>query len=122
MSDPYASSCAGADPWRVTLAEAKAAPIPEGARSALLMRHGTMTVRYYAPKKTDPQTPHEQDEVYVIASGTGTFVNGPRRVAFRAGDVLFVPAAQIHRFENFSDDFATWVIFYGPEGGENPKQ
>jgi hypothetical protein len=23
-----------------------------------------------------------------------------------------------HHFENFSDDFATWVIFYGPDGGE----
>jgi hypothetical protein len=23
-----------------------------------------------------------------------------------------------HYFENFSDDFATWVIFYGEEGGE----
>jgi hypothetical protein len=22
------------------------------------------------------------------------------------------------RFEDFSDDFATWVIFYGPPGGE----
>jgi hypothetical protein len=23
-----------------------------------------------------------------------------------------------HRFENFSDDLAVWVFFYGPEGGE----
>ncbi len=40
--------------WLVTLAAAKAAPIPEGARSALLMRHGTMTLRYYAPKDPGP--------------------------------------------------------------------
>jgi hypothetical protein len=33
---------------------------------------------------------------------------------------LFVPAGQIHRFENFSSDFAVWVVFYGPEGGEPP--
>jgi hypothetical protein len=26
-----------------------------------------------------------------------------------------------HRFENFTDDFGTWVIFYGPEGGERPS-
>jgi hypothetical protein len=26
-----------------------------------------------------------------------------------------------HRFEDFTDDFATWVIFYGPEGGERPR-
>jgi hypothetical protein len=23
-----------------------------------------------------------------------------------------------HRFLEFTDDFATWVFFYGPEGGE----
>lgn len=34
------------------------------------------------------------------------------------GDVLFAPAGIEHRFENFSDDFVTWVIFYGPVGGE----
>jgi hypothetical protein len=30
---------------------------------------------------------------------------------------LFLQAWNIY-FENFSDDFAVWVIFYGPEGGE----
>ena len=118
MTDSLASMCAGADPWRVTIDEAKSAPIPEGARSALLMRHGSLLVRYYAPRGSDPQTPHEQDEVYVIASGSGTFVNGPHRVPFGPGDVLFTAAGVVHRFENFSDDFATWVVFYGPKGGE----
>jgi mannose-6-phosphate isomerase-like protein (cupin superfamily) len=40
------------------------------------------------------------------------------RHAFGPGDVLFVPAGVEHHFENFTDDLATWVIFYGPEGGE----
>lgn len=31
---------------------------------------------------------------------------------------LYTPAGQVHRFEQFSDDFAVWVAFYGPEGGE----
>ena len=118
MTDSLENMCAGADPWRVTIDEARVAPIPPGARSPLLMRHGSLLVRYYAPKGSDPQTPHEQDEVYVIATGSGTFVNGPHRVPFGPGDVLFTPAGQVHRFENFSDDFATWVIFYGPRGGE----
>ncbi len=104
--------------WYVTTEEARASPIPLGARSALLMRHGSMALRYYAPKGTDPQTPHDQDEVYVIASGSGMFVNGDDRVPFGPGDVLFTSAGQVHRFENFSDDFATWVVFYGPKGGE----
>jgi hypothetical protein len=33
---------------------------------------------------------------------------------------LFVAADQPHRFEDFSEDFAAWVFFYGPDGGEVP--
>jgi hypothetical protein len=32
--------------------------------------------------------------------------------------MLFVAAREEHRFVEFTDDFATWVFFYGPEGGE----
>jgi mannose-6-phosphate isomerase-like protein (cupin superfamily) len=41
-----------------------------------------------------------------------------RRETFGPGDFLFAPAGVEHRFEDFSKDFATWVLFYGPEGGE----
>lgn len=101
-----------------TLAEAERAPIEPGARSPLLMRHGSMTVRYYAPRGVDAQTPHEQDEVYVVARGRGWFVNGAARHPFGPGDLLFVAAGVEHRFEEFSDDFGAWVVFYGPPGGE----
>jgi mannose-6-phosphate isomerase-like protein (cupin superfamily) len=40
----------------------------------------------------------------------------------RPGTFLFVPAGQPHRFEDFSDDLAVWVLFYGPEGGESPQE
>ncbi len=40
------------------------------------------------------------------------------RQPFGPGDILHVPAGVEHRFEEFTDDFATWVVFYGPEGGE----
>ena len=84
-----------------------------------LMQNGSMSVEYYAPKKVDHQTPHSQDELYMIASGQGSFVRNGETVFINQGDVLFVPAGMEHRFENFSDDFATWVIFYGPPGGED---
>lgn len=81
--------------------------------------HGSMEVEIYAPKGRDLQQPHSRDELYVIASGHGYFVHENERHAVEAGEVLFVPAGETHRFEDFSDDFATWVVFYGPEGGEN---
>ncbi|HTD99727.1 MAG TPA: cupin domain-containing protein [Mucilaginibacter sp.] len=89
-----------------------------GAAFAKVMEHGTMSVEIYRPQKVDPQTPHKQDELYVILTGTGEFLSNGKRTAFSPGDVLFVPAGIEHRFENFTDDFTTWVIFYGANGGE----
>ena len=83
-----------------------------------LFTHGTLAVELYAPRGDDPQTPHSRDEVYVVAHGSGYFRNGNERHHFGPGDVLFVPAEVTHRFEQFSDDLAVWVFFYGPEGGE----
>ena len=105
-------------PMRIALADARAARPEQGRLSALLMTHGSLELRFYAPKGMDPQMPHNRDELYVVASGTGTFMRGGERVKFGPGDALFVAAHVPHRFENFSDDFATWVMFYGAEGGE----
>jgi len=87
----------------------------------VLIKHGTMSVEYFAPKEADTQQPHLQDEIYVIASGKSVFFYGGKYVDCKQGDVLFVPAGIVHRFENFSEDFATWVIFYGVRGGEKSK-
>ena len=106
------------EPIRATIAEARVAPIQPGRQSSLIMEHGSMELRYYAPRGADLQTPHDRDELYVVASGRGTFFVGGQRVPFGPGDVLFVAAKVEHRFESFSDDFATWVVFYGPRGGE----
>lgn len=118
---------------RVAVAEAKATRNDAGRATALLLAHGSMELRWFAPKQEDPQTPHDRDELYIIVSGTGTFmraveshlfddtalpIQGEERVPFGPGDALFVAAGTAHRFEDFSDDFATWIIFYGPEGGE----
>jgi mannose-6-phosphate isomerase-like protein (cupin superfamily) len=79
---------------------------------------GSLAVEIYKPVGEDLQTPHMRDEIYVVISGTGFFVNGDSRRPFAPSEFLFVPAGVVHRFEDFSDDFATWVFFYGPEGGE----
>ncbi len=89
-----------------------------GIRSVAAFSHGTLLTKLYAPRGADPQTPHTRDEVYVVVSGSGLFVRGERREGFGPGDLLFVPAGLVHRFEEFSDDLVLWVVFYGPEGGE----
>lgn len=111
------------DAWHVPLATALTrVPTADGKRFAELLTHGTLAVEIYAPRGRDPQNPHTRDEVYVVAEGRGEFVLETERRAFARGDVLFVPARVSHRFENFSDDFAAWVFFYGPEGGESPRE
>ena len=90
-----------------------------GARFAKVLEHGSLLVEIYAPRGRDPQQPHARDEVYVVVEGSGHFRNGERRHAFGPGDLLFVPAGVTHRFEDFTEDLVVWVIFYGPEGGEN---
>jgi mannose-6-phosphate isomerase-like protein (cupin superfamily) len=102
----------------ITAAEAATTPLPPGRLSALLLAHGSMQLRWYAPKGEDAQTPHDQDELYIIASGTGWLRRGAERVPFAPHDALFVRAGEAHRFEDCSPDFATWVVFYGAKGGE----
>lgn len=88
------------------------------------MKHGSLSVELFAPATSglgrDIQQPHAQDELYVVQRGTSDFWRDGQSVGVQAGDILFVPAGVAHRFENFSPNFVTWVVFYGPSGGENP--
>jgi quinol monooxygenase YgiN/mannose-6-phosphate isomerase-like protein (cupin superfamily) len=109
-----AGSCA-----TLPLADAlRAVPTADGVRFATLLRHGSLDVEVYAPRGRDDQTPHSRDEVYVVARGRAGFEGGGERWEVQASDLIFVPARADHRFVDLSDDFATWVMFYGPEGGE----
>jgi|GEM_PF-283366 len=93
-------------------------PTADGKRFATIFEHGTLLVEVYAPRVVDPQQPHTRDEIYFVAAGSGEYVCGETRTAFGPTDLLFAAAGVTHRFENFTDDLAVWVLFYGPEGGE----
>jgi mannose-6-phosphate isomerase-like protein (cupin superfamily) len=101
-------------PPPLSLAAALALPLPEGRRSSEVFVDDDFEIRLYAPKGHDPQTPHDRDELYIVATGTGAFRVGDTVTKFAPGALLFVAAHDVHRFEDFSDDFATWVVFYGP--------
>lgn len=102
------------DRWQISSEQALEllARHPDGKPFVTLLEQGQMSVEVYRPDKIDRQTPHSQDEIYVVISGTGIFFNNDQRQPFAPGDLIFVPAGTEHRFEDFTEDFATWVIFY----------
>ncbi|MFM7402804.1 MAG: cupin domain-containing protein [Erythrobacter sp.] len=92
--------------------------LPADARFTYPIRNGTMRAGVYAPRDRDTQTPHDQDEIYIIASGCGRFELSGKQIPFAPGDILFVKAGEPHCFVQFTSDFATWVMFWGERGGE----
>lgn len=96
-------------------------PPPAGNLAVPVFSHGSLEVEMYQPAGSDPQEPHDRDEVYVVAQGAAIFFDGSERHAVQAGSFIFVAAGQLHRFEEFSPDFAAWVLFYGPSGGEGDQ-
>ena len=96
----------------------KMRPLPSGNLAMPVFSHGAMEAELYQPQQTDPQTPHSRDEIYLVAAGGGEFYDGVCNKQIGPGSYIFVPAGVEHRFLNFTNDLAVWVIFYGPEGGE----
>lgn len=96
-------------------------PPPPGNLAVPIFSHGSLAVEMYTPVDKDPQKPHTRDEIYFVARGTGFFFDGAQRHAVEPGSFIFVPSGQVHRFEDFSKDFAVWVAFYGAEGGESDR-
>ena len=101
-------------PAPVSLAAALALPRTPG-RSAEVFIDGEMEIRFAARPTNGPQVPHQRDEFYVVAAGTGRYRVGDRVSDVGPGDLLFAAAHVPHGFEGISDDFCVWVMFYGPK-------
>jgi mannose-6-phosphate isomerase-like protein (cupin superfamily) len=102
----------------IHFADAKARiPSPESDHAVSLLERGTLKVKLSIPLRPTLQTPHTQDELYIVVRGRGVLVHDGKRDLFEAGDLLFVAAGIEHQIEDFTD-LAVWVVFYGVEGGE----
>jgi mannose-6-phosphate isomerase-like protein (cupin superfamily) len=65
----------------------------------------------------DTQSPHAEDEVYVVVAGRATLVVDGVRTDVAPGSVAYVPAAVPHRFEDVTEDLRVYVVFAPPETG-----
>jgi mannose-6-phosphate isomerase-like protein (cupin superfamily) len=107
--------------WLDHVESAYSRPSHEDAdRAQYLIRHGTMRAGLYAPR-CDDQGPHAQDELYIVRAGGALFRRNDETVEVETGHLIFVPAGASHRFERTSEDFATYVVFWGPNHGETDQ-
>ena len=61
----------------------------------------------------DPQSPHTEDELYVVMSGRARVKVGDDDRAIRPGSVVFVGAGVEHRFHDIEERLVLLVMF-GP--------
>lgn len=99
--------------FKITIEEAKEVLANTSGKFATIIQHGTKRGLIYSPKMIDYQTPHKQDEAYIVVEGSGNFLRGDETVKFSKGDFLFVPTGMVHKFKEFIYALLIWVIFYG---------
>jgi len=64
----------------------------------------------------DGQSPHTEDEVYVVMSGQAHFRMGDRDVPVGPGSVAFVATGVEHRFHDITERLEVLVAFGPAEG------
>jgi mannose-6-phosphate isomerase-like protein (cupin superfamily) len=95
----------------------------EAARSAAseryheFLRRDSMSAGLYVlrARETDPQTPHNQDELYYVVSGSGRIRVSEHDRPVGPGSVVFVQAGVEHRFHSITRDLTVLVVFAPPE-------
>jgi mannose-6-phosphate isomerase-like protein (cupin superfamily) len=62
---------------------------------------------------TDPQQPHDQDEVYYVIAGRGSFTCEGETIACSPGTTIYVAAEAAHRFHDIAEEL-TILVFFAP--------
>ena len=66
---------------------------------------------------TDPQEPHQEDEVYLVLSGRARLRAGDRDDPVGPGSVAFVARTVPHRFHDITERLSVLVFFAPAESG-----
>lgn len=60
---------------------------------------------------SDPQQPHDADEVYYVLRGRATLIAGDQRHPVAPGGLLYVARDVVHRFVDIEEDLELLVLF-----------
>ncbi|MGP4110265.1 cupin domain-containing protein [Streptomyces sp. 4N509B] len=69
----------------------------------------------------DDQSPHTEDEIYVVTAGRAKIATPDRTAEVGPGAVIFVPAGEEHRFVDVTEDLTLLVVF-GPAYGSRASE
>jgi mannose-6-phosphate isomerase-like protein (cupin superfamily) len=73
---------------------------------------------------TDRQSPHTEDEIYVVMAGRARVTTPGSTAGVSPGSVIFVPAGEEHRFTDIAENLTLLVVFgpaYGTNAGPAPR-
>lgn len=82
------------------------------------LREPSMSIGLYVlpAGAVDGQSPHTEDEAYVVLAGRSRFTAGDETQDVGAGDTIFVPAGVPHRFHDITQELRLIVVFGPAEG------
>jgi mannose-6-phosphate isomerase-like protein (cupin superfamily) len=104
-------------------------PALEVARAELQERTGELYLEFLRrdslscglyvlePGADDPQTPHQEDEVYVVLAGRARLTVAGRDQPVGSGSVVFVARTVPHRFADVTERLSVLVLFAPAESG-----
>ncbi len=106
----------GRTPQSVSPVVLAAADVPAG-RYVEWVRSQSLSAGVYrlAAGAPDEQSPHREDEVYVVTAGSAVLDVDGVRTPVGPGSVAYVPRRAPHRFVDVTEDLEVSVVFAPPE-------
>lgn len=97
--------------YRITEVEEKRQQ--SGKRYLEFLRIPVMSAGLYVlpPGYSDPQKPHQEDEMYYVVRGRAHMQVGLEDQAVASGSVIFVEAGAEHRFHDIEENLEVLVFF-----------
>ena len=88
-----------------------------GPRYEELLRCSVLSAGVYTlvVGASDPQSPHSEDEVYVVLAGRGAIELDGDTEPIAAGSLVYVPSGVRHRFVDIIEELEVVVVFAPPE-------
>jgi mannose-6-phosphate isomerase-like protein (cupin superfamily) len=103
----------------LNLAEAEKRREQSGKRYLEFLRVPAMSAGVYVlpAGSTDPQSPHQEDEMYYVVRGRARMRAGSEDQAVSEGSIIFVAAEVEHRFYDITEELMV-LVFFAPAESE----